>query len=290
MQDTFFTPIPILTPALSKILFSIIVSWIPRMLLSISQLPDNKKIFFASDFHLGVPDHASSQEREKRIVAWLDSIRDEAYAIYILGDIFDFWFEYRHAIPRGFIRLQGKLAELRDAGIPIVFFTGNHDMWMFDYFPTELGIPIYRTTQLLQVGNHKLLIGHGDGLGPGDHTYKILKKFFNSKICQWLFARIHPNLGITIAQIWSRKSRIANMKQEEKFNGEEREFLWVYCRDLEQIEHHDFYIFGHRHLPLDLKVNERSRYINLGEWVHYSTYAVYDGTNVELKTFKGQIQ
>ena len=246
---------------------------------------NNKKIFFASDFHLGVPDQESSRKREKNIIAWLDSIKAEAHSIYLLGDIFDFWFEYRYTIPKGFIRLQGKLAELRDSGIPIIFFTGNHDMWMFDYFPQELGIPVYREPQLLVVGSHKLLIGHGDGLGPGDHTYKIIKKFFNSRICQWLFARLHPNLGIFIADKWSRKSRITNMKREEKFEGKEGEFLWVYCSEMEKREHHDFYIFGHRHLPLDLKAGDQSRYINLGEWVHFNTYAVYDGTNVELKTF-----
>jgi UDP-2,3-diacylglucosamine hydrolase len=245
----------------------------------------NKKIFFASDFHLGVPDHSTSLKREKDIVAWLDAIKNEAHSIYLLGDLFDFWFEYKYTIPKGYIRLQGKLAELRDAGIPIIFFTGNHDMWMFDYFPTELGIPVYRDPQLLRIGNHKILIGHGDGLGPGDTTYKFLKKFFNSSICQWLFARIHPNLGIFIANKWSKRSRITNQKREEKFEGEEGEFLWVYCRNLEKTTHHDFYIFGHRHLPLDLKVSDKSRYINLGEWVHFRTYGVYDGMNVELKTF-----
>ncbi|MBX2964063.1 MAG: UDP-2,3-diacylglucosamine diphosphatase [Cyclobacteriaceae bacterium] len=246
----------------------------------------NKKLFFASDFHLGVPDHASSLEREKRIVKWLDEVKHEAHTIYLLGDIFDFWFEYKHAIPKGFIRLQGKLAELSDAGIPIVFFTGNHDMWMFDYFQKELGIPIYREPIALACNQQKLMIGHGDGLGPGDTSYKILKKFFNSKVCQWLFARLHPNLGIGIAQIWSRKSRISNTKREEKFEGEENEFLLTYCKELEKSVHHDFYIFGHRHLPLDLKVGENSRYINLGEWVHFNTYAVYDGKTVELKTYQ----
>jgi UDP-2,3-diacylglucosamine hydrolase len=245
-----------------------------------------KKIFFASDFHLGVPTPQESLARERRIVAWLESIRHEAHTIYILGDIFDFWFEYRHAIPKGYIRLQGKLAELRDAGIPIVFFTGNHDMWMFDYFTAELGIPIYRDPQLLQVGSQKLLIGHGDGLGPGDLKYKFIKKFFNSSLCQWLFARLHPNLGISIANIWSRQSRISNLKMEDKFQGEEGEFLWVYCREMEKTQHHDYYIFGHRHIPLDLKISDTSRYINLGEWVHFSTYGVYDGKTVELKTFE----
>ncbi|MGE0588349.1 MAG: UDP-2,3-diacylglucosamine diphosphatase [Cyclobacteriaceae bacterium] len=251
------------------------------------QLAPGKKIYFASDFHLGVPDLETSLARERKIVRWLDQVKTDAQAIYLLGDIFDFWFEYRHAIPRGFIRLQGKLAELRDGGMPIYFFTGNHDMWMFDYFPTELGIPIYRKPIQLEVGRHLMMVGHGDGLGPGDSSYKILKKFFDSAVCQWLFARIHPNLGISIAKYWSRNSRISNMKKEEKFKGEENEFLLFYCRETEKKTHHDFYIFGHRHLPLDLKVGEQSRYINLGEWVHFSTYGVYDGNTVELKTFEG---
>ncbi|HNP95165.1 MAG TPA: UDP-2,3-diacylglucosamine diphosphatase [Cyclobacteriaceae bacterium] len=249
------------------------------------QLAQGKKIYFASDFHLGVPDLETSLAREKKIVRWLDQVKSDAQAIYLLGDIFDFWFEYRHAIPRGFIRLQGKLAELRDSGMPIYFFTGNHDMWMFDYFPTELGIPIYRKPIQLEIGAHRFMVGHGDGLGPGDTSYKILKKFFDSAVCQWLFARIHPNLGISIAKYWSRNSRISNMKKEEQFKGEENEFLLSYCRETEKKNHHDFYVFGHRHLPLDLKVGEQSRYINLGEWVHFSTYGVYDGSTIELKTF-----
>jgi UDP-2,3-diacylglucosamine hydrolase len=246
---------------------------------------NGKKIFFASDFHLGVPDHVSTVEREKRLTQWLGHIRHEAHSIYLLGDIFDFWFEYKHAIPKGFIRLQGKLAELRDAGLPVFFFTGNHDMWMFDYFPKELDIPVYRDPIRIQCHGQRLLVGHGDGLGPGDNSYKLLKKIFNNKACQWLFARIHPNLGITLAQHWSRRSRISNMTREEKFSGEENERLFLYCQELERQQHHDFYIFGHRHLPLDLAIDDRSRYINVGEWVHFNTYAVYDGKAVELKSF-----
>ncbi|HOO10514.1 MAG TPA: UDP-2,3-diacylglucosamine diphosphatase [Cyclobacteriaceae bacterium] len=251
------------------------------------ELPSDKKIYFASDFHLGVPNPKSSLERERKIIRWLDHIKKDAHSIYLLGDIFDFWFEYKHAIPKGFIRLQGKLAELRDGGLPIYFFTGNHDMWMFDYFPNELGIPVYREPIVLTVGNQKLLIGHGDGLGPGDVSYKILKKIFNSSLCQWLFARLHPNLGIGIARYWSRNSRISNLKKEEKFNGEDNEYLLSYCRGLEEHNHHDFYVFGHRHLPLDIKVAAHSTYVNLGEWVHHNTYGVYDGNSVELKTFEG---
>lgn len=248
-------------------------------------LAEGKKLYFASDFHLGVPDNRSSREREVKLVRWLEHCRHDAQGIYLLGDIFDFWFEYRTVIPKGFIRLQGKLAELRDAGIPIYFFTGNHDMWMFDYFPDELGIPVYRKPIVLETGKHRLLIGHGDGLGPGDFSYKILKRIFASPVAQWLFARIHPNLGIAIAHFWSRRSRISNQQREEKFQGEEKEFLLQFCYETEQHTHHDFYIFGHRHLPLDMPVAETSRYINLGEWVHFNTYAVYDGNTVHLLSF-----
>jgi len=254
-------------------------------MLSDINLPPGKKVFFASDFHLGVPDRASSLEREKKIVQWLESIRHEAYTIFLLGDIFDFWFEYKHAVPKGYIRLLGKLAEIRDSGIPVVFFTGNHDMWMFDYFQQELGIPIYRNPQVLMINSHRFLIGHGDGLGPGDKTYKILKKFFASPVCQWLFGWIHPNIGIAIANKWSRSSRISNTKKEERFQGEDGEFLLVYCREMERVQHHDYYIFGHRHLPLDIPVGENSRYVNLGEWVNFTTYAVYDGDTLALKEF-----
>lgn len=258
------------------------------MIVPFKQLPVGRKIYFASDFHLGAPNYEQSRSREEKIVRWLDLIKADAQAIFLLGDIFDFWFEYRHVIPKGYIRLQGKLAELTDSGIPVIFFTGNHDMWMFDYFTREFSIPIYRHPQLLEVGEKKLLIGHGDGLGPGDHTYKFLKKVFANKMCQWLFARVHPNLGIGIANTWSQKSRISNTKKDEEFLGED-EWLLTYCREIEAKKHHDFYIFGHRHLPLDLKINDHSRYINLGEWVNYCTYAVFDGENVALRKFEEDI-
>src|SRR5919112_2669572 len=179
----------------------------PRLLPDLALEP-GRRVYFASDFHLGAPDAASSAARERRIVRWLDTVAQDAAAIYLLGDIFDFWFEYRHAVPRGFIRLQGKLAELTDAGLPVTFFTGNHDMWMFDYFTQELGIPILRHPVSQRIGNQLFHIGHGDGLGPKDHTYKVLKRVFASPVSQWLFARLHPNFGIGLANKWSRRSRI----------------------------------------------------------------------------------
>ncbi len=256
------------------------------MISSNLKLEPGKKFFFASDFHLGVPDAGSSLAREKKIVRWLDSIKSEAQAVFLLGDIFDFWFEYRHAIPKGFIRIQGKLAELTDSGIPVYFFTGNHDMWMFDYFTQELNIPVLRKPISVTLGNQKFHIGHGDGLGPKDHTYKVLKKVFASPVSQWLFARVHPNAGIGLANFWSRRSRISNTKADEVFHGEDREWLVTYCKETEAREHHDFYVFGHRHLPLDIRIGEKSRYLNLGEWVNYCTYAVYDGTNLKLEHFE----
>lgn len=255
------------------------------MIPPIDTLPEGKKIFFASDFHLGVPSYEKSLDREKKIVRWLDSIKDQAFAVFLVGDIFDFWFEYKHAIPKGYVRFQGKIAEFTDAGIPVYFFTGNHDMWMFDYFTKELNVPVFRKPQRFKVGEHWFYVGHGDGLGPKDYTYKLLKIFFDSKICQWLFARIHPNLGIGIADTWSKRSRISSSKNEDVFLGED-EWLLIYSREIQIQQKNNFYIFGHRHLPLDVPVDEQSRYVNLGEWVHHFTYGVYDGEKLKLEVFE----
>lgn len=245
------------------------------------------KIYFASDFHLGVPTRDASREREDRIVRWLDHIKSDAAEIFLMGDVFDFWFEYATVVPRGFIRFQGKLAELSDSGIKITFFKGNHDMWMFDYFRQEMGIEIVSDELILERNGKKFYLHHGDGLGPGDGMYKILKKIFRSKTCQWLFARLHPNLGVGIAQRWSRSSRAQNAK-EEVFENAESEWLYTHSRDLLKSNYYDFLIFGHRHLPLDLQLGE-SRYINLGEWLKFNSYAVFDGERLELKYFEPEL-
>jgi UDP-2,3-diacylglucosamine hydrolase len=246
-----------------------------------------EKIFFASDFHLGVPTPEASREREQRIVRWLDSIRHECGELYLLGDVFDFWFEYRHVVPRGFVRLLGKLAEFSDAGIPIHYFTGNHDMWIFDYLPRELNLKVYRKPVEATYGGKSFYIGHGDGLGPGDHGYKFIKKVFASPVSQWLFARLHPNLGIGIANYFSGRSRIATGTLDEKFLGEEKEWLVIHSKELLQKRHYDYLVFGHRHLPLDMALEGNSRYINLGDWIRYNSYAVFDGTDLRLEYFKG---
>ena len=243
------------------------------------------KIYFASDFHLGVPDHESSRKREELIVRWLDQIKSDASEIFLMGDIFDFWFEYAAVIPKGFIRFQGKLAELADLGIKITLFKGNHDMWMFDYFVQELGVQIISDELIIERSGKRFYLHHGDGLGPGDAKYKILKKIFRSDLCQWLFARIHPNFGVGIARKWSMHSRLQNNKKEE-FKDISEEWLVSYSNDLLQKQYFDYLIFGHRHLPLDVKLNDTSRYLNLGDWIKYDSYAVFDGNNMFLKYYK----
>ena len=241
-------------------------------------------IYFASDFHLGIPDHASSLVREKLIVKWLDEIKEDAAEIYLLGDIFDFWFEYRSVVPRGYVRLLGKIAEITDADIPVYLFTGNHDMWMFDYLPQELKVTLVREHVTKEFNGKKFFIGHGDGIGPGDHGYKFIKAVFANKLCQWLFARIHPNLAFAIAGFWSGRSRVATEQLE--FLGEKNEYQIIFAKDMLKSEHIDYFIFGHRHIPNDIVLSENSRYINLGDWITNFSYAVFDGDNLELKYYK----
>lgn len=243
-------------------------------------------IYFASDFHLGVPTYEKSLDREKRIVSWLNSIEHNAKEIYLVGDLFDFWFEYKHAIPKGFVRLQGKIAQLTDAGIPIHVFTGNHDMWIFDYLPKELGVALHRTPIIRTFNGKKFYIGHGDGLGPGDRGYKFLKRVFENKFCQWCFARLHPNFGIWLASVSSKTSRAATGENDKIKKNLEDEWLYTYCKEYLKQESIDYFVFGHRHLPIEEKVNDSSVYINLGEWINYNTFAVFDGTVCSLKKFE----
>jgi len=245
----------------------------------------SKKIYFLSDFHLGAPDAVSSLLREKKIITFLDEIKADAGVIFIVGDLFDFWYEYKQVVPKGYTRILGKLAEITDAGIPIHFFVGNHDMWMKDYFQKELNIPVYFEPTAFEFYGKKFLIGHGDGQGPGDHGYKFLKKLFRNPLCQWMFGILPPYFGLGIANYFSKKSRELASQKVEVFLGEENEWLIIYCKEVLQKEQYDYFIFGHRHLPIDFTLNENSRYINLGEWINYDSYAVFNGETTELKYF-----
>ncbi len=246
----------------------------------------NKKIYFLSDFHLGAPNATDSLLREKKIIRFLEEIKTDAAQIFIVGDLFDFWYEYKKVVPKGYVRILGTLAAITDAGIPVHFFVGNHDMWMKDYFQQELNIPVYFETVNFEFNGKNFLVGHGDGLGPGDKGYKIIKKLFRNKACKWLFGVLPPSLGMGIAHYFSRKSRAQTGQTDEKFLGEDKEWLIIYCKQLLQKEYYDYLIFGHRHLPIDFALNEKSRYINLGDWIKYFSYAVFDGQNLELKYYK----
>ena len=246
-----------------------------------------KKIYFASDFHLGVPTFELSLAREKKIVRWLDSIKSTAEEIYLVGDIFDFWWEYKYTVPKGQTRLLGKIAEITDSGVKVHFFTGNHDLWMKDYFVQELGVTVNHEPIKKTYTNNTFFIGHGDGLGPGDNWYKFLKKCFLNPFLIWCFKILHPNFGFWIARRSSKRSRIVTGDSDKHFLGEENEWLMTFCKDHIKKEHIDFFVFGHRHLPLDLKISDTSRYVNLGEWINYCTYAEFDGTTLELKKFEG---
>jgi UDP-2,3-diacylglucosamine hydrolase len=245
-----------------------------------------KNIYFLSDFHLGAPDYTSSLIREKKIVQFLDSIKHTASEIFIVGDMFDFWYEYKTTVPKGFTRLLGKLAELSDAGITIHFFLGNHDMWMNGYFEKELNIAVYAEPKVFQRFSKSLFIGHGDGLGPGDNGYKFIKKVFRNPICKWLFGALHPTWGMGIANYFSRSSREKTGNADEHFLGEDKEWLIIFCKETLAKEHYDYFIFGHRHYPITNNLNTSSTYINLGDWINNFTYAVFDGNTIELKKWE----
>ena len=245
---------------------------------------EKNKIYFASDFHLGIPDYTSSLEREKKIVRWLDSIKHDAQRIYLVGDIFDFWYEYQHVVPRGYVRLLGKLAELRDSGIEMHIFTGNHDLWMFGYFEEELNIPVHHNSIQFEANGKRFFVGHGDGIGPGDRGFKIMKKVFTSKLAQFLYSLLHPWLAFKIARYFSHNSRIMN--EVEQFLGEDKEWQVIYAKEVLQKQHVDYFLFGHRHIVLELPIGEGSKFINLGDWVKYFTYAEFDGNTFEIKYFE----
>ena len=250
------------------------------------EIATDKKIYFLSDFHLGAPNDIESRKREDRLVRFLQEARKDAGVIFIVGDIFDFWFEYKTVVPKGFVRILGTLAQMADEGIQLHIFTGNHDLSMQDYLSKELNAKLYFEPQQFTIQNKQFLIGHGDGLGPGDNGYKRLKKIFTNPICQWLFRWLHPDAGIQLANYFSRKSRAKTGNADEIFLGEDKEWLILYTKEKAKTMSVDYFIFGHRHYAIDLKINDKSRYINLGDWIRLNTYVVFDGTDLQLLTWK----
>jgi len=248
-------------------------------------IPDGKKVYFSSDNHLGAPTHEASLPREKKFVAWLDHVKKDAAAIFLLGDLFDFWFEYKSVVPKGFTRTLGKLAEISDSGIPIFYFVGNHDLWMNGYFEKELNIPVFHEPKEFILGDSLFFIGHGDGLGPGDKGYKRMKNIFTNPLSKWFFRWLHPDWGVRLAQYFSVKNKLISGNEDVKFLGEENEWLVQYCKEKLKEKHRDHFVFGHRHLPMEIELGNNSRYVNLGDWISYYTYAIFDGNELQLNEY-----
>lgn len=248
-------------------------------------LAAHQKVYFASDQHFGAPTRELSLPREQKFLRWLDEIKKDAAVLFLVGDLFDFWFEYKTVVPKGFVRILGKLAEIRDSGIEIYFFVGNHDLWMNDYFEQELGIPVYRDNREFTFNQKTFLIGHGDGKGPGDKGYKRMKKVFTHPLSKWLYRWLHPDIGVRLAQYLSVKNKLISGEADVQFLGEENEWLIQYAKRKLQDKHYDYLVFGHRHLPMQIHVGENSQYVNLGDWIGYFTYGVFDGEQFELKKY-----
>ncbi len=250
------------------------------------------KWYFASDFHLGSPDYQSSRIRETKILRWLDSIKHDATDLFLVGDTFDYWLEYKEVVPKYFIRFLGKLAQLSDAGIAIHIFVGNHDVWLFDYFKKEFNATIYYEPIVLENNGKKWYIGHGDGLGPADYGYKFIKKLFHNSVCQALYKwLIHPDIATRVATYLSQTSRQKNGDKDNVFHGVGEEWLVQFCVDyVQNTQHIDYFIFGHRHLCLDITLPSASRYINLGEWFSQCMYASWDGKKFAFKCWEGDTQ
>jgi len=240
------------------------------------------KIYFASDFHLGAPNHQKSREREKKICKWLDQVSKDAKEVYLLGDLFDFWFEYNKVIPKGFERLKGKLAELTDSGIKIHLFVGNHDLWTFGYLESEIGLTIHTKPKIIKIKNKKFYVAHGDGLGKGNIIYKLIKRVYENRMCQFLFKILPSTIGITLAQFLSRRNKKKQNKSKEKL-GEN--YLTEYCKKILKTQHIDYFVFGHIHRPCSIELSKNSTYINLGDWVTHFSYAELEQENLLLKNF-----
>lgn len=245
------------------------------------------KIYFASDAHLGSDVFEDPLLTEKRFVRWLDSIKQDAKALYLLGDVFDFWFEYKYVVPRGFTRFLGKIAEMSDLGVEIHFFIGNHDIWIFDYLTKETGAIIHKEPYITEIEGKKFFLAHGDGLGDRSKSFKLIRFLFHNRLCQILFASVHPRWGIGFAHLWSRHSRREGLKEPAGYFGEEKEHLVLFSKEyLKKDPSIDYFIFGHRHILLDLMLSKKSRILIIGDWIQYYSYAVFDGKEMSLEMYE----
>ena len=250
------------------------------------ELQPHKKIYFASDQHFGAPTPELSKPREAKFLRWLDEIKKDAQVLFLMGDLFDFWHEWKYVVPKGYVRILGKLAELKDSGIEIYFFVGNHDLWMKDYLEEEIGIPVFFDKQNFTIQGKKFLLAHGDGLGPGDKGYKRMKKVFTNPFAQWAFRWLHPDIAMKIAIYFSTKNKMISGIEDQQYLGEDKEFLILYSKEKLKTESFDYFVYGHRHLPMVLDLPKGAQYINLGDWITYFTFGEFNGENFSLNSFE----
>jgi Uncharacterized protein conserved in bacteria len=245
-----------------------------------------KKIYFASDIHLGSDVFEDPRLTEKRLVRWLDSIKDEAKVLYLLGDVFDFWFEYKKVVPKGFTRFLGKIAEMSDNGTEIHFFTGNHDIWVYDYLPLEIGVIVHKEPLVTEINGKIFYLAHGDGLGDDSRSFRFIRSIFHHKTCQFLFAALPTRWGIGFAHCWSKHSRKKSDLCSAPYFGEDKEHLVLFAKNyIKEHPETDYLLFGHRHILLDLMLNKKSRMMIIGDWIQYYSYAVFDGEDIRLEQF-----
>lgn len=248
-------------------------------------MKEKGKIYFVSDVHLGAPAFQNNHEREMLFASWLDSIDDDVQELYLMGDIFDFWWEYKKVVPRGFTRILGRIANLTDRGIPVHFFTGNHDLWVFDYLPSEVGVEVHYNQIIKDFSGKKFFLAHGDGLDAEDVGYIRLKKIFTNKRLQWWFSRLHPNFALHIAHRWSGSSRTEKLKKKEKEFNVKNDGMYNFAENYLQHDPVDYFIFGHRHVMINIPIAEKARFILLGDWITNFSYGVFDGEKFELKKY-----
>lgn len=245
-------------------------------------MAESGKIYFASDFHLGLPTGSSPLEREKKVVSWLNSIEPDAKEIYLIGDIFDFWWEYKLVVPRGFTRFLGTISRITDSGIPVHFFTGNHDMWAGDYLSSECGMIVHKKPFTVTFDNKIFHLAHGEGLGTKDNGYKLLLSIFRNKPLQVMYSALHPSIGVGIGHRWSLNSRLGK-GITKGFLGEEKEDLIRYAGKILEDEKIDYFIFGHRHLAMQYKLKSEAEVVFLGDWIKNGSYAEWDGKTLIYK-------
>ncbi len=246
-----------------------------------------KNIYFASDIHLGSDVFEAPLEVERRFVRWLESIKNDAKVLYLLGDIFDFWYEYKYVVPRGFTRFLGKISEMTDLGVEVHFFTGNHDIWVYDYLPKETGVIVHTRPFTTEINGKKFYLAHGDGLGDDSRSFRLIRSIFHNKVCQKLFGSIHPRWSFAFAHAWSKHSRKTGLANPAEYFGEEKEHLVLYSKQyVQQFPDTDYLIYGHRHILLDLMLSHRSRMMIIGDWLQYFSFAVFDGEDLFLEQFE----